>query len=218
MTIIVYSYPRSGSCWVRYIVNELMGWDHTSYPSTMLGECKENYCAKIHLLNLKNHWNYINLEKDKLITIVRNYKECITRNNNTKKDYDIYKAILPQSRDRINPSYVHPILFHEDFTPNRKLLIYYEDLIQNPQLYIWQISELLNVNSAHFLDNLEYHQQISLNIHPTGNKNETQGKKELHYIYKLGREKSIEWDNMFKQRYPELYYTYLVRYEGYPDE
>ena len=133
-------------------------------------------------------------------------------------DYNITKSILIQSYDSINVSYIYPIVFYEDFTKNRKLLIYYEDLIKNPAIYIQQIADILYVDSSNFINRLEEHQHKSLNAHPTNIKNETKGKKDLHYIYKLGKEKSLEWDNMFKQRYPELYYTYLVRYEGYPDE
>lgn len=227
MTIIVYSYPRSGSCWVRYIVNELMGWEHSNSPSTRLipnrktvyeDPSPQNFCAKIHSINLWKQGPYIDFEKDKLIVLIRNYKECIVRNNRGKDKYNIYKAILIQPEDDLNISYIHPIIFYQAFTKNRKLLLYYEDLMKDPNKYIWQIADLLNVDPTDFLKNIEKHKRISHNNHPTNSKNETRGEKEFHYIYELGKEKAEEWDNMFKQRYPELYYTYLVRYEGYPDE
>jgi len=220
MRFVNYSFPRSGSCWVRYIFNTLLGFPQDNSP--------ENYrnqpipYIKYHDFKDGDEDFFVpngpkrNRSCNGLILLIRNYKECIIRHSLQANAAHLYTSI---------PQYISAIIFFEEFK-GPKILIYYEELMANPQKEILRLGQFINECSEYnvddevekFLTNLKYHQQQSLESHPCAYANQTSGKKEYHYIYHLTKHQSKVWDYIIKYVYPEQYKKYLKRYRGHPKQ
>src|SRR6185503_21078066 len=134
MENILLCYPRSGSTWVRYII------EHFTNKAT-IGGYDVPLAVEQSILNLntpsiltrKHEWNNNwSQQNNRVLLLIRNYKECIIRN---------MQDIMPISIEMLNGSiagnnyfnYIIPIINFHEFI-GQKQVIYYEDLIQNHEI------------------------------------------------------------------------------------
>jgi len=136
------SYPRSG----------------TNLLQHMIRSCNGNV--------LPTHYIKDGSKSDeKLILIIRNYKECITRNLYSWQDkYKKNRCINNDLIDRLFTSeyditarantYIHNIRVFDNWN-NDKYLIYYEDLIKDKEAFI-RLAEWLNISTHIFNWDIEF--------------------------------------------------------------
>jgi hypothetical protein len=104
-----------------------------------------------------------------------------------------------------------------DNYPEKKLLIYYEDFIANPEETLKELSQFTNqsCNLDEFLMNLQKHKQSSLQYYKTvGTFNSfTKGDNPLHFSQNFTTEEKCEIDAFVAKNYPILMQKYLYRYK-----
>ena len=169
-------------------------------------------------------------DKDILIMIVRNYRECLYRDRNS------VEAVLNEIRHMatfnhmpakfafIQPHnhYFNNLRCFDFWDPSLRLMIYYEDLITNPEMVFQQILTFFNKSHEQdliedFMENLQEHIDYCLNYYESQGGSKTQGKDVLYYTKIMGLEGAKAIDDEVKALHPEIFDKYLRRYELVPD-
>lgn len=195
----ILSYPRSGNTWLRYIIEFLtdratVGVHGSS--ATIVGPLLNKDTKPLFR---KSHHSQIS--PDKLILLVRNFKECIIRHT---------RSGVPEKGQIA--SYVKMLEFYDNFE-GEKLLLYYEDLIDLDEEYLNCLMDFIdrdNHKVPEFLENLEEHVEECIRIYNTnGNPSVTKGKSKIHHSKNINNKL---WDNAILQINRELVERYLNRY------
>lgn len=199
---IVLGYPRSGNHWLvycmKYAINQSLWFSHGN--------------------NLKFWDNCKNKNYSSIVFILRNYKECVVRHCET--NIDIIKKELsgdgPTEKIKSKSDYLAILKLFDSYDKDKKILVYYEDLISNPENELNRLADYFNVdknNVQTFMNNFNEHKNNSLKW--CGNetqKPETNGNNIIHHSNKLTKEQRIELDELVMKNNKELFEKYLTRY------
>jgi hypothetical protein len=155
----------------------------------------------------------------KVILVIRNYKECILRHH--KKAWPKYSNIVSMLTDEElrQPAswYIKNIDAFDKFE-EEKLLIYYEDLLENPLETILDLSVFIGLDkerSQLLLDDMDAQYQNSVAAYTRGgHRSETSATKDLnfHARTKLTKEEVREFDDFYFTNHHRLANKYLRRY------
>ena len=220
--VLLLSYPRSGNTWTRYSIEYL-----TKRP-TCISACfiegakvpplnfpigntydigidnDREPVIKTHRLGLK-----VNPDEDYLILVIRNFKECIFRENHTKRKS---LALLEKPNNR----YYQNIRDFDRWPEDRRLLIYYEDLITNPVKEYKKLTSFFTEGSERieaFINEYDLHRQNCIAYYQRfSGKSTTKGKKKLHHSKKFFPCELAKMDQLAKKHLGELYDKYLIHY------
>lgn len=217
--IILLGYPRSGSNWISYIIENTTSLLVAGSKSDRMYHNKinsENCLVTLAHGNTRSFWNNYN-KNDKLIMMVRNYKECIVRRSgpNYKAIIDQLKGISPiERKSDINLDYIANIKLFNKY--KNKIMIYYEDLLDEPGKAINHLYEFLEIKPiisiSQFMKHIQLHKKKSISIY--GKKNSfTKGKSKLFHSYRLNKNTRLSIDEFIKKHHKEIFETYLKRYE-----
>lgn len=222
------SYPRSGNTWVRYIV-EYLSKRPTIYRKENIQD--NPIGSRINLgvdldkepILYKRHWlepqDFKNQNVDKLILIIRDYKEAIPRHHKEAPGIDfptLKERFIGEMRGLPNEKcdYIKAIQ-HFDTWPGPKLLLYYEDLISASELLVLEIAHLLELDQSRvteFIKDINHHKQNSVQCYHT--KSWTQGREEQLKFHQ--QQLPAELLNFAKQyiqtNFPNIYDKYLYKY------
>lgn len=173
---------------------------------------------------LQRDWREVfHPQSDYLILILRNYKESMLRHFDDNAD-----QVLDHLRD--DSSCVNQLRFfqhlrHFDNWPKeRRLLIYYEDLMTKPKEEFSIFINFLGIPDTRlnsFINNLQQHQQNVIDLynrehikrHLPGIGSRSEGKDLLFHSKKVPNEILMQMDEIAKARAPDLYQKYLKRFE-----
>jgi len=226
---ILLSYPRSGNTWLRYCVEFLSKKPTIGYTSANASNFDKNALGafnssmgvdlKSDPILIKRHMVGFGYGKDthipdwttsdKLLLIIRDYKEVLIRHNKGKKDINTLKKSCESHI--ISKNYTQLIQYYETF-PGEKLLIYYEDIITNLDNTLKQICNFINIDDTHlndFIKNVSNHKKNSLSIY---GQSHTKGKNIKSHSHKLNKGEKIKWDTFIKIKLGEISDKYLERY------
>jgi hypothetical protein len=233
--IYVLRAPRSGSHWFFYCNNVL--FKKNTYPDGEGPMSYYPYGDGGDIITAHNpydlHLDIHSHEKDLLILLIRNYRECMLRNYKDPKvvkNQILYQALfnpLAQQKDwvlnlRMN-HYFHNLRVYDMWNPEKRLIIYYEDLLQNPKETFLRLANFIGENQKEdtiqaFVDNIEDHMENSLGIYERVYRSHTRGKSFLHHTYGIGIKKSLEIDRLVMRCFPYFTRKYLKRYLLDPNE
>lgn len=156
---VLFSFPRSGNSWVRYIVEFISKRPTCHNPVKRAGE---GYLQKSQVISssvdlgvdiskkailIKRHnfeLDYDNWNKDtcRLVFLIRDYHEAILRHSKAAGTLSKIKKWTGE--------YIKCISNYDQFDGD-KILIYYEDLLINPKKEITKLCEFLDIeDSKHF--------------------------------------------------------------------
>lgn len=214
-TVVVLSYPRSGNTWLRYIIESVTGRPSLGNPAdpaldpplyTRLKELKVDPDAvpaavKRHELRHMEEAD----EQRPLIVAVRNYKECIIRQR-----YHLEESKLPFNLEAESRLYMDPMAYYTGH-PGPKLLLFYEDLLDEPVGAITSLARFLDSpeeTCSRFLERYEEHRDRSIRAYPS----HTQGRAKIHHALGLSPLERRAWDRQVYELNPALYDRYLTRY------
>jgi hypothetical protein len=209
---MIIGYPRSGNNFTRYIIrhiaNKEVGYAHG---------------------NQEAFWT--NPKIGPRIFVLRNYKECIPRH----LAFKTFERIIDQLQDLnsidylgknwkdwkgriIGPGmrtdYISLIRYYDEY-PDKKMMIYYEDLITDTSTEVRRINDFLNSvgmpsNCTEFLDDLKNHAKTSRKQYHepcfSG------GDKVLYHSKEIPEEDRKKVDEYLKAKFPEIFEKYLKRY------
>lgn len=224
--------PRSGSHWFFYCCNLL--FKKSVYADSQVCPYKDDeyiYQGGGGLITAHNpydlHLDENSHNEDLLILLVRNYRECLLRDYGHPefvKDEILFQASfnhLSHNRDwvlklRMN-HFFHNFRVYELWNPEKRLVVYYEDLLQDPRKTLLQIANFIGETDKerdiqYFVENINEHIENSLNIYEKGYNSHTRGRSFLHHTYRVGLEKSLELDQLVIDYFPGYIDRYLARY------
>jgi len=235
------TYPRSGANWVRYIIEVISGRPtmgvsplHIKGPLDKPVEqvIRENFNETLDvnldtdpILQHSHKWE-VNDSSNRVVKILRNYKEVLVREYFVYKGKSYLKRMLHQNHIKLiqdpesMPRYTNTLQrFHDHEGP--KCLVYYEDLKLQPKETIEKLMKFLLESKYQqkvvdkFIKKLKIHENISLMVYSTTtSRSFTQGKKENLFQHSEGYLNDtikLSWQNYFQDNYPDLY-QYVERY------
>jgi len=205
------SFPRSGNTWLRYII------EHTADSPTLEGGgggINQPMLAQLqnHLYQyppiFKTHFCHDVGQNDTLILVVRDYKECIIRHALHESN--------PPYRQMVDEYFKNLSVF--DAHPNeKKLLIFYEDIVVDPKPTVEQLCHFLSQHSEQRIDSFfkdfETHKEQCLALYrkkigPTV----TNGQKIKFHNNEANREAIDTINHIVNEEHRELSEKYLERY------
>lgn len=223
--ICLLSYPRSGSNWLRYMT-EVVYKKPTQAPNFKASinsegmngplvkllnnsqiKLNKSYSPMIHIHDVAHRQ-----EAQDIIFIIRNYKEFGASFEGIQMDR--YVRIL-KSFDQFRPL--------NWFSVSKKLLIRYEDLIDEEKIksiFVKLNNFFESEDDQHeneikdFIKNLEEHKKNSIDIYEKHNiKTLTKGKGALFHSKQMSKVDRKEIDEKVKRKSPALFEKYLKIYE-----
>ena len=217
---LLISYPRSGTNWIRYVIEYL-----TQKPTpgeTRLIRGNNKFYRAINgdfVIDRAHNGEFIIEKHTKVLLILRNYKECLIRQ--FKNKWNNYPSIQSFLEDETLHTpcnwYMSNIKAFNQYSGDKKLL-YFEDMIEKPLQFIDDLVEFLNLPTkrlANLKENLTDHQKTSVGLYTKrGKESFTNGKKENLKIHSssLSQSQLYEFDNYYLSNFRELTNLYLARY------
>lgn len=220
------SFRSSGSHWLMYCIQYLTmkTWQapHKRYdffkgvdrnkPAYFRG----HECDRSYIFNESDGYYFrYRRDTDRLILLVRNYKESLFKRG-------IPKALLedPKNYPLEQPArfdlYYKPIKLYDAWNSDQRLMIYYEDLILHPRATLHQIAQFLNLETArvdHFMKTYDTHVKSCFALARRLNGNPSTSHGQIHYHSKswtLDENRLI--DGAMKEYSPGTFERYLTRY------
>ena len=209
---LLVSYSRSGTNWVRYIVESLSGLPTPGATRVVAGD---DYVID------RAHRGFSVLDRyGKVMLLIRDYRECLLRHLPDAWRYSASVVEFLESRTAAQPPawYIRNLAAFDRFD-GEKTLVYYEDLIRHPETQIPAIVaffELPDSGISEFLDDLAAHRLRSLEAYGSNQVSVTAGVPEAlshHADTILDEAQRSEFDDYYRQRYPHLWSEYLSRYK-----
>jgi hypothetical protein len=197
MNIYGLGHPRSGNTWVEYIC----GYFGVS-----------NYIKAHGGASFPGHRGIKNWNKDYwMIFMIRDYKEAILRHQLFEEEATPEKV----AEIALNKEYAEGIEVYDSW-PNKKMHIYYEDLISEPSSIICELANFVECEKAvyeTFMTNYEKHKNNSINLYSSSlGPSVTGGTKKDYHKFRLSYEDRVESDRLVREGTPVLYEKYLTRY------
>lgn len=209
---LLASYSRSGTNWVRYFLETVTGQPTPGQSRLHQGH---NYCIdRAHrAFKIMHHYQ-------KVVLLVRDYRECVLRHHR-----DIWHAypdpttlLTDEGLEQPPLWYIRNLQTFDKFQGN-KLLLYYEDLVQQPMSTLSQLASFLALDPERtkaFLQDIKTHEAASVQVYKGGgHRSESSFSKDLKYHAKtkLTPDQMKEFDEFYFSRYPEIANKYLTRYD-----
>jgi hypothetical protein len=213
------SYPRSGNSWFRYCVENICKQRTIGYLYSDLKDkgIMPEYRGNNHYILIKRHEtsDIENTVNNKLLFILRDYNEVIIRHRGS--DHNIIKEHEEKHLDPFQGgsfNYISTLEFYEQFIGD-KLLIYYEDLVQNTEQILYQaISFLTNQDRSediiNFTRHIVEHKQKSIALYGAS---KTKGNLSIKHSAHISQKQKKIYSEFLKQQYSLLFEKYLYRYE-----
>lgn len=218
------SYPRSGTNLLTGYIQNLTG-KPISVAAGTISELAMNRLAvpinaskkplyRAHHAHEIQGWNK---NGNKLICIIRNYKECITREHQRKSISKLLDKI--ERGDPTAEHYIDNLRVFDAWDKDNRLLIYYEDLISKPDEEIKKVLTFLresvptNLSKESLQDTSQkilssYHTQ-----HISSGGSHSKGKDLLYHSKQMTLKQLKRWDELISKKDPELWERYLKRYK-----
>ncbi len=213
------SYPRSGNTWLRYCLEYLTHCP--SFMRTMLKNMRDQPLAwsvgfeidmakpPIEKIHIRTQLNDANTHSDnKLILIIRNPKEAITRNEHNLITLEILQGKESVSLYNRAPNYFDNIAIYDEWDASKRLLVYYEDLLTKPRKTLIRILEFLDepTSGVHdFMKTYKKHQKKCLHAYKEGESNGDL----LFHSKNTPPEYRRLIDEWIEQFYPKIWKKYL---------
>lgn len=177
-------------------------------------------------------------ESTRLILILRNYKENLFREaqvwrlslfdghnnlngnvvrnifswycrNNKMSTYDMDYQLYGNNGRQL---YFENIAFYDQLPKENKLLIYYEDLLQNPEKELFRICDFFHCSYEYIELLMKDYAKYSKRILAFYPENKTNGTEKIHYSHKYSSKQRLIIDRYVRDHYPKLWNKYLKRY------
>jgi len=221
---LLLSYPRSGNTWLRFCLEYL-----THRPTLTYYKNPENIRPlslpigmSIPLgtdLNLDPIWKVhnetrikklgANTGQDLLILLVRNYKESLLRNLRS------WSSVVANIKSG-HCDYFNNLRIYDKWDPDKRILLYYEDLIEDPRAVLEKLLFFLQESQERldsFFASYDSLRETSLLFYQEhAGKTSSKG-EDLHYhsrVITLEAKKRL--DLLITTSYPDLWEKYLLRY------
>lgn len=208
---LLASYSRSGTNWFRYVVESLSGRPTPGQVRLHLGTD--------YILDRAHCAHEVVSRYGRVILLLRDPRECLVRHHQDlwRKSKDVVSFLEDETVFQ-KPSWYISNIAAFDSADVDKLLVYYEDLMSNPEEVIPRVAEFLGLDvgrAREFSRNLEAVRRRSVSSYTSkGHASVTSDKNDPRYHAKrnLTEQQQREFDEYYRLRYPRLWERYLKRY------
>lgn len=206
------TFPRSGTHWMMYCLQTLTGrpW-HVHNRNLLKWIDFENDENMPYLY----HTHYIrclaspNRDKDFLIVLLRNYKECFLR------QYGSYDAMQRELKGK-GFYYFENLKYFDSWAPDKRILIYYEDLMADSKSEVTRVLTLMGESldgvEAFFVEVDRHRERVIQYYNRRYDGAESRGEDALYHSKSYPVEDLQKIDQIIQEAYPDLWQKYLKRY------
>ena len=220
-------YPRSGNNWTIALLQLLIGKEvrdandpHKTRKDYVLNRLDLPLDESKPILYRAHDWpralRKIDTKNNKLIVVIRNFKECLVRHNQYSPK-QLLKATVGDGGEF--KRYEKILKLFERWDENNRFMIFYEDLILYPKKTVACLLDFLDEKPDHmdeFFENFDYWKNKTLTSYKNqhGHKNSSGGKSPIFHIKDFPLKTLKKIDNHIKKTHPLLWKKYLYRYES----
>lgn len=216
----ILTYPRSGTHLTSAYIQGttatsfrcLNGWVlHTFLSSSRFARITgEGRMFHTHFGGLLEKYN---CGENKLLFILRNYKESIVRHTRGDRSDESVLADFANNRHALR-HYMKNLAVYDAWDPSRRLLVYYEDILRNPLQEVPRILEFLgkDVPENFGPELLAEISRDSLAFYEVRLKSHSKGADVHYHSKKMPPHYLNEIDSWVSMYYPDLFQAYLTRY------
>jgi hypothetical protein len=210
---LLVTYPRSGTNWVRYIVEYVSERPTPGAERLMAGQ--DFVIDRAHRgFKVMRHY-------ERVMLVIRDYRECLLRHlgDTTWADSEDVSTFLSTNTGAQPPQDFFRNIVAFDRHPGPKAHFHYEELLLSPERVIPAIVAFLQLPEdrlADLLERLDWHKEQSVAAYRTNQKSVTAGdttRLSHHACEKLTPAQRSEFDGVLREQGPKVYDTYLRRYE-----
>ena len=152
---------------------------------------------------------------DVVILLVRNYKELIARGTFWSKKGISFKEYCEVFFGK-KFNYFSKLALFNELDKNKKLLVYYEDLILKPKEILKRVLEFLGEDDVYlpeFLKNYDMHKQNCINRYNRPARSISKGEGVIFHSSLITSQQRQYLEDYVKEHYPVLHKEYLTRYD-----
>lgn len=231
MEAVLLSYPKSGNTWVRYIIecitNRPTLMHYSSWTPVVTDGPILKFLNKEHVYHsfpvFKVHErggiSKIFGEENSylLILLLRDYHECIPRNIKGVLKKTPISQKMQEFRIKFEmKSYLRNVEFFVNYNPYRKMVVYYEDMMTQPEKEIQKICNFLGGDKdevSKFFFEYDEHRKSSLALYEKywdGSK--TFGRHMQYHVQSLDKNALESLETLVKESSKEVY-KIISRYD-----
>ena len=214
------SLPRTGSNWIRYWF-EYFSNENTSERNVLVevnhwGEQRtEKTNATLYKRHKLSQEDIKGRDIQKLVCVLRDYRECFVRHCRGRT----FEKRVSRMTDFTDNLYVY------DAFEGEKMLMYYEDFVKSPEVYMKQFLDFLGVRNEWENIDVKEHRDISVKLYESGGSEKvgtqtrgapslTKGKADFTFHQQdLTDEIKHQLEEWFQQNHTHLHNAYLDRYK-----
>ncbi|PCJ55947.1 MAG: hypothetical protein COA79_20270 [Planctomycetota bacterium] len=209
--VFLLTYPRSGTNWVRYIIEQI--YPKNPYDTNFIHfhEITEDVLQDYH--------------KYKMVFCLRNYREAILRNARIWKpvpEYDTSELTIDvlleinEDKKQSDPgaticNYMQNLKIFDQW-PGYKHLVRYEELITKPNGAITDLAWALHQFPGEFLLHYERHREVSIGSYNNSQGSYTMGESVRFHQDLMPEKDRLQLDIILEAINPYLYEKYLKQY------
>lgn len=230
------SFPGSGNTWLRYCLEYLtkrptleMRTEKITKINCPFGywfDMQTDYNKlpiwKVHYIDQMKMMGTFDSQQETLIVIVRNPKEALPRifnllsrrNKNRSLDNPTAKELF---NNTLTMNYFDILKLYDEWCPDKRHLIYYEDLITQPEQVFKKLLNFLNVSPEYlddFMAQYDEHKLASLSMYEKQEDTSlTKGEKTKHHALLVSSDERRKLDLYIAHVFPHIWQKYLkLRY------
>jgi len=231
MNAYLVCYPRSGSHWLWYCIEHLTTARVLDLPASRDASRQTPLIAHTHGQS-PEWWDAINRERDILIFLLRNPKECVLRHlrGDSKLPHPpplpLVLSEMQGAEQQVD--YMTLLALYQSWSLEHRHLVYYEDLIRQPVIVLEALLQFLfrhayqespSDDLPSFSEHLGQHRDASLSLYErTVAPSFTLGESVHYHADLLSPEDRRAVDRHLREMFPDLFRAYLTRYEEMPCE
>ncbi len=161
----------------------------------------------------------LNKENDKLLIVLRNFKECFSSLRISPNQ--LIEILSKPKRNVFLQNLVNNLNLYESWSPENRLLVYYEDLLVRPQetfesMLAWLGEDSQSVHD--YMQDLDTHKANCLHLYKTnkvikGFANTKSKGQTVFYTKNVSTESLQTIDQLFAKKYPHLW-KYFERFKS----
>ncbi len=221
------TFPRSGtnlaSCYIQAATNKPIWFmdqiNRSVTSNNRLGISLDYSKLPLFRTHHAEKLDGMNKNGNKLLFILRNYRECIHRRVLSYNSAEEYRDLFLQNKEVVK-HYIANLSLYDQWEPEHRLLIRYEDLLANPVEQVAKMVAFLGEIMPDFL-NEEYLRMVSEQTldsyheqHISTGGSHSKGKDLDYHSKQIPMPYIQDIDAAIQAHYPHLWEPYLKQYKA----